>query len=80
MVCVAGCPNPSFNEDTVATPTSSITNMGATVTVTCRDGHHFAQTEHTGKNSVVMKCNWDGWDVKQVPQCERKYILMAPPE
>ena len=74
MVCVAGCPDPSFNKDTIATPTSYSTNMGAKVTVTCRDGHHFAQIEHTEKKSVVMECKGDGWNVKQVPQCERKCI------
>ena len=80
MGCVAGCPDPSFNKDTITNPTSYSTDMGATVTVTCRDGHYFAQKEHTEKESVVMTCNGDGWDVKQVPQCERKCILIEPPE
>ncbi|KAI0227249.1 E-selectin [Lamellibrachia satsuma] len=52
--------------------------MGDSIRISCKAGHQFAQAEHKGKNEVVMTCKSEGWDVKQVPQCEPKYCGQAP--
>ena len=78
FVCVSGCPDPEFNNDTLTDPSPPVYNFRSVVNVTCPPGFVFSHEEfHTQgvpRDWVTMECLAGGsWDVHNTPNCAREY-------
>lgn len=82
------CPLPSFNSDTILTPSGIRYKYGDSFNVSCPTGFMFNSLEfytqqpdgsQVSMTSVHMECLSGGvWNVRRIPQCVARYCGQAP--
>ena len=70
---ILDCNDPMFTSTTLPSPMPFTRGLGDEVSVTCAVGSHFAQEQHEGEMQVNIRCTSTGWNVTQIPNCERKF-------
>ncbi|XP_060063967.1 sushi, von Willebrand factor type A, EGF and pentraxin domain-containing protein 1-like [Ylistrum balloti] len=79
-----GCPDPTFNNNTMVSPSSSSYEFGSFLNISCKPGYTFLEEEfqhdnNTSKQYVEMRCLYGGiWNVINIPQCQARYCGPPP--